>query len=208
MESKNLKRVILFDIQVKPRSKESKKETKTKRLEIYTDGSCLKNPGSGGWAFLIKRYDHHEPFPSKAETSSNDEATDLKPFAEETGSGGEKTTTNNRMELKAVIECLKSIDSDPCDDITIWVDSKYVKDGITDWIQSWKKNDWKKSNGGAVLNKDLWMELDELVVKKRDFIRWKWVKGHSGQKDNEVVDKLASTAAKNMERQKETDSKV
>lgn len=168
--------------------KQTKKEKQTEKLIIYTDGSCLKNPGNGGWAYLIKHF-YEDDFEDESEK---------KPFLEKNGSGSEKDTTNNRMELKAVIECLKFLKNNKCENITINVDSKYVMDGITDWIYSWKKNNWKKSTGGSVLNKDLWLELDSLVSEKRDFIQWKWVKGHSGQKENDIVDKLASKAAKSL----------
>ena len=137
-------------------------------IKIYTDGSCLKNPGNGGWAAII-----------------NDDG-DIKRV-----SGSEKNTTNNRMELMAPLNALKGMD--PNKEIEIYTDSQYVKLGITDWIHKWIKNNWQTSNKEPVKNKDLWMELYDLT--KSHEIKWIWVKAHSGNKLNEEVDLLAKQAA-------------
>ena len=138
-------------------------------INIWTDGACSGNPGPGGWGALIK-YD-----------SSTKEI-----------SGSEKNTTNNRMEMMAVIEALKYIDTDS--KINIYTDSKYVKEGITNWITSWKKNNWKNKKKKDVKNKDLRVELDTLSQKHN--ISWNWVKGHSGNIENDIADKLATEAIK------------
>ena len=137
-------------------------------IKIYTDGSCLKNPGNGGWAAIIC-------------TKNN-----IKKI-----SGSEKDTTNNRMELMATINALKEVNSE--DLIEINTDSKYVKNGITDWIHNWIKNNWKTSNKEDVKNKDLWVQLHELSNNSK--IKWKWVKAHAGNPLNEEVDLLAKKAA-------------
>jgi ribonuclease HI len=137
-------------------------------IKIYTDGSCLKNPGNGGWAAII---------------CSKDEMKKI--------SGREKDTTNNRMELLATINALKEVNSD--DLIEIYTDSKYVKNGITDWIHNWIKNNWKTSNKEDVKNKDLWVQLHELNNNSK--IKWNWVKAHAGNPLNEEVDLLAKKAA-------------
>ena len=134
------------------------------KLKIYTDGACSGNPGKGGWAAIIL-------------DDSNQSSI----------SGSESNTTNNRMELMAPIMALKKIKKKS--EITIFTDSKYVKDGITDWIKKWKLNNWKSSNKKPVKNKDLWVELDNLTDKHS--IKWEWVKGHSGDYGNEIADKLA-----------------
>ena len=137
-------------------------------IKIYTDGSCLKNPGNGGWAAII---------------CTNDEIKKI--------SGSEKDTTNNRMELLATINALKEVNSE--DLIEIYTDSKYVKNGITDWIHNWIKNNWKTSNKEDVKNKDLWVQLHELSNNSK--IKWNWVKAHAGNPLNEEVDLLAKKAA-------------
>ena len=137
-------------------------------IKIYTDGSCLGNPGNGGWAAII--------FIGKNKIS-------LK--------GSKKNTTNNQMELLAPIKALKKIPID--EKIEIFTDSKYLKLGITEWIFKWKKNGWKTSNKKKVKNLELWKELDSLVDKRQ--IKWSWVKAHSGNKNNEEVDLLARSAA-------------
>ena len=137
-------------------------------IKIYTDGSCLGNPGNGGWAAII--------FIGKKKIA-------LK--------GNKKNTTNNQMELLAPIKALKKIDID--EKIEIFTDSKYLKLGITEWIFKWKKNGWKTSNKSKVKNLELWKELDNLVDKYQ--IKWSWVKAHSGNKNNEEVDLLARNAA-------------
>ena len=140
-------------------------------INIWPDGACSGNPGPGGWGALIK-YDN-----STKEIS-----------------GSEKNTTNNRMEMMAVIEALKYIDTES--KINIYTDSKYVKEGITNWIISWKKNNWKNSQKKDVKNKDLWVELDSLSLKHN--INWNWVKGHSGNIENDIADKLATEAIKDL----------
>ena len=140
-------------------------------INIWTDGACSGNPGPGGWGALIK-YD-----------SSTKEI-----------SGSEKNTTNNRMEMMAVIEALKYIDTKS--KINLYTDSKYVKEGITNWIISWKKNNWKNSKKNDVKNKDLWVELD--ILSQKHNISWNWVKGHSGNIENDIADKLATEAIKDL----------
>ena len=137
-------------------------------IVIYTDGSCLSNPGNGGWAAIIN------------------ENNELKKI-----SGSEKNTTNNRMELMAPIYALKQIK--PGSDIKIYTDSQYVKSGITDWINTWLSNNWKTSKKEDVKNKDLWIELYNL--NKSFNIQWNWVKAHDGNPLNEEVDLLAKKAA-------------
>ena len=137
-------------------------------IKIYTDGSCLGNPGFGGWAAII---------------FLNDKKIKIK--------GKKKNTTNNQMELMASIKALKKIPVGK--KVQIYTDSKYVKMGITEWIESWKKNNWKTSSKKKVKNKDLWKELDRLSEKFQ--IKWLWVKGHSGDIANEEVDQLAREAA-------------
>ena len=138
---------------------------------VYTDGACSGNPGPGGWGVIIL-----------------DEAENQVSL-----SGKEKSTTNNRMELMAPIMALKKIKKSS--QITIYTDSTYLKDGITIWINNWKKNDWKSANKKPVKNKDLWVILDKLTEKK--LIIWKWVKAHAGNKFNEIADKLATEAINN-----------
>ncbi len=143
-------------------------------ITIYTDGACSGNPGPGGWGCVIIADGTEIPL-----------------------SAGEKLTTNNRMELLAVIEGLKHISMRPDLSqraITIVTDSQYVKNGITEWIINWKKNGWKTAAKKPVKNQDLWIDLDELVSKFS--IEWQWVRGHSGDKYNEMCDKLAVEASK------------
>ena len=136
-------------------------------LEIYTDGACRGNPGVGGWGAILK-YD--------------DKIKEINGFSKE--------TTNNIMELSAVIKALKELNRS-CN-IIITTDSNYVKDGITKWIHNWKKNGWKTANKKPVKNKELWLELDNLVTQHQ--INWKWIKGHSGHPENERADQLANQA--------------
>ena len=137
-------------------------------IKIYTDGSCLTNPGDGGWAAII---------------NIDGEIKKI--------SGNEKNTTNNRMELMAPINALKYINSK--DPIEIFTDSKYVKNGITEWINTWVLNNWKTSNKEDVKNKDLWIELYKLNQSLN--VKWNWVKAHAGDTLNEEVDTLAKEAA-------------
>ena len=134
------------------------------KLKIYTDGACSGNPGKGGWAAII-----------------------LDESNQSNISGSENNTTNNRMELMAPIMALKKIKKKS--EITIFTDSKYVKDGITDWIKKWKVNKWKSSNKKPVKNKDLWIKLDNACLRHK--ITWKWVKAHAENKYNNLADKLA-----------------
>ena len=137
-------------------------------IKIYTDGSCLKNPGKGGWAAII---------------NVNNVIKEI--------SGSVKDTTNNKMELMAPIKAIQEVkEQQP---IEIYTDSQYVKLGITDWIHKWIKNNWQTSKKESVKNKELWMELYELT--KSHEIKWIWVKAHAGNKLNEEVDLLAKQAA-------------
>ena len=142
------------------------------KIQMFTDGSCLNNPGPGGWAALL-RFNG----------------------TEKTFTGGKNKTTNNQMELMAVIGGLKAL-TKPCM-IELYTDSKYVLDGYTKWLEGWKKRGWKKSNKKPVLNKEYWIELDELGSKH--VIKWHWVKGHSGHIENEIVDDLARYEAEKIQ---------
>ena len=137
-------------------------------IKIYTDGSCLKNPGNGGWAAII---------------FMNGKKISIK--------GNKKNTTNNQMELMAAIEALKKIPTEQ--EVQIYTDSKYVKIGITEWINKWSQNNWKTSSKQKVKNLELWLELNE--ISKKHKIKWFWVKGHAGDPINEKVDALAKKAA-------------
>ena len=137
-------------------------------IKIYTDGSCLENPGNGGWAAII---------------INNGKKTNIK--------GSKKNTTNNQMELLAPIEALKKIPKGS--KVQIFTDSKYVKSGITEWIYNWKKNGWKTANKQEVKNKDLWTELD--ILANEFEISWNWVKAHSADELNNEVDLIAREAA-------------
>ena len=134
---------------------------------IYTDGACKGNPGVGGWGAILN-YENKEK--------------EINGFS--------KKTTNNIMELTAVIEALKQLNR-ICE-IIITTDSNYVKDGITDWIKKWKINGWKTANKKAVKNKELWINLD--ILTQEHTITWKWIKGHSGHPENERADWLANQA--------------
>lgn len=141
-----------------------------KSIEIFTDGSCLGNPGPGGYGAVLKYQQHVKEL-----------------------SGGFTQTTNNRMELMAAIaalECLK----EPCQ-IDLLTDSQYVRQGIMQWMQNWKRNNWRTSNKEPVKNKDLWQRLDAACQQHQ--IRWHWVKGHAGHVENERCDELAREAASN-----------
>ncbi len=142
-----------------------------KRVEIFTDGACRGNPGPGGWAALLK-------------IELNGEGV------EKLVQGAERDTTNNRMELTAAIEGLKSLNQ-PCE-VSLTTDSQYVRQGITKWVSAWKKNGWKTSQKKPVKNQDLWVELDRVIDSHQ--IEWHWVKGHSGHEENERVDQAANDA--------------
>lgn len=135
------------------------------KIIIYTDGACSGNPGIGGWGALIITDDNCQEF-----------------------YGGEKATTNNQMELTAVIKALEFV-GDTDRDISVWTDSQYVKNGMTEWIINWKKNGWKNAQKKDVKNKDLWIQLDKLTSNKN--VSWHWIKGHNGHPENERVDELA-----------------
>jgi len=138
-------------------------------IKIYSDGACSGNPGPGGWGAVI---------------IDGETKTEL--------SGGESNTTNNRMEMTAVIEALKVMEEKK--DIVVTTDSNYVKNGITQWIHGWLKNNWQTAAKKPVKNQDLWKELWELSNLYN--IKWEWVKGHSGHPENERCDKLATDQAK------------
>ncbi|MBS0456152.1 MAG: ribonuclease HI [Proteobacteria bacterium] len=140
----------------------------TKSVEIHTDGACLGNPGPGGWAALLR-------------------------FAgrEKELAGGEPATTNNRMELMAAIAGLEAL-REPCE-VALHTDSKYVQQGITEWLPGWMRRGWKTSGGEPVKNQDLWQRLH--AASSRHRVRWLWVKGHAGHPDNERVDALARAQA-------------
>ena len=136
-----------------------------KDVIIYTDGACRGNPGPGGWGALIK-FDN----------------------AQKEIFGGQNNSTNNQMELSAAIEGLSTL-KEPCN-VKLFTDSKYVMDGITQWIQNWKKNNWKTTAKKEVKNKALWQQLDQLMAYHE--VQWHWVKGHSGDPGNETADLLAN----------------
>ncbi len=139
------------------------------RVEIFTDGACSGNPGPGGWGAILRWKDTEKEL-----------------------SGGAAETTNNRMELTAVIEALKILKVSCV--VSLYTDSKYVMDGVTQWLPNWKKNNWRTTNKKSeVKNVDLWQQLDELLPKHE--ILWNWVKGHNGHPENERVDKLAREQA-------------
>lgn len=138
-----------------------------RELQIFTDGACSGNPGPGGWAALLRYGD-----------------------IEKTLSGGESDTTNNRMEMMAVIEALESLKR-ACT-VAIHTDSRYVMDGMTQWIHKWKASGWKTAAKKPVKNADLWQRLDDAASQHA--IEWHWVKGHSGHPENERVDALARRA--------------
>lgn len=140
-------------------------------VTLYTDGGCRGNPGPGGWGAVLIYGDH-----------------------EKTLKGSEADTTNNRMELLAAIEGLDALNrAVPVD---LYTDSKYVQQGITQWIHNWKKNGWKTAGKKPVKNQDLWQRLDQLMAKHE--VTWHWVKGHAGHKYNEMADQLANQAMDEM----------
>ncbi|MDO5351588.1 MAG: ribonuclease HI [Succinatimonas sp.] len=141
-----------------------------KKVSLFTDGSCLKNPGPGGFAAIL-RYGN----------------------AQKEISLGYTLTTNNRMELMAVIKGLNAL-KEPCE-VTITTDSQYVKNGMTKWLEGWKKNGWRTSNKTPVKNQDLWQLLD--TECQRHKLHWEWVKGHDGHPENERCDQLARSCASN-----------
>ena len=141
-----------------------------KQVTIYTDGACSGNPGPGGWGTVLLSGEHRKEI-----------------------SGGDPQTTNNRMELTAAIEALKALNAHAR--VDLYTDSTYVKKGITEWINNWKKNGWKRRSGKHLLpvkNADLWRELDRLVAKHD--VTFHWVEGHAGNEENERCDELARGA--------------
>jgi len=138
------------------------------RVEIFTDGACRGNPGPGGWAALLR---------------SGERELEL--------SGGEKLTTNNRMELQAAIEALRALKRPSS--VELHTDSNYVRDGITKWIHGWQRNGWRTADKKPVKNAELWQQLLDASAPHQ--VRWHWVKGHSGHPENDRVDALACAAA-------------
>ena len=143
----------------------SRGDKEMEQIEIYTDGACKGNPGPGGWGALLRSGEHEKEI-----------------------FGGERHTTNNRMEITAVIESLKLVKKKA--KVCIYTDSTYVKDGISSWIKQWKINGWKTAAKKPVKNEELWRELDLLVSQHQ--IEWIWVKGHAGDEGNERADALAN----------------
>ena len=136
-----------------------------KQVEIFTDGACRGNPGPGGWGVLL-RYRGRERHLY----------------------GGEPDTTNNRMELRAAIEGLRAL-KEPCE-VSLTTDSEYVRNGISSWMDNWKKRDWQTAGRKPVKNRDLWQALDEQNQRHR--VEWHWVRGHTGHRENEIADQLAN----------------
>lgn len=139
-----------------------------KQVEVHTDGACLGNPGPGGWGALLRFRGREREL-----------------------AGGEAQTTNNRMELLAAIMALEAL-TEPCD-VDLYTDSKYVQQGIAEWLPNWVRRGWRTAAGEPVKNQDLWQRLD--AAAKRHQVRWHWVKGHAGHPDNERVDALARAEA-------------
>ena len=138
-----------------------------KRVDIFTDGACSGNPGPGGWAAILRAGAHEREI-----------------------SGGEPATTNNRMELLAVINALNALRA--ASDVTVHTDSRYVMDGATQWLRRWKTNGWKTSDKKPVRNDDLWRALDSAMSAHK--VQWRWIRGHSDHVDNERADALARAA--------------
>lgn len=136
-------------------------------IEVYTDGSCLGNPGFGGWGVICSKF---------------------------RVSGGLRHTTNNAMEMTAVVKALETCLEKGILDIKLITDSNYVKNGITSWIRNWKRNGWRTASGGDVKNKELWIQIDTLSSRMRS-VEWSWVKAHNGHPMNEAVDDLARSEA-------------
>jgi ribonuclease HI len=134
------------------------------KVEIYTDGACSGNPGPGGWGAILRYGDHEKEM-----------------------NGGESETTNNRMEMMAVIESLSALKKS-CD-VDLYTDSTYVKDGVTKWMDGWKKKGWKTAAKKPVKNQDLWERIDSEIIRHN--VTWHWVKGHAGHPENERADELA-----------------
>jgi ribonuclease HI len=139
----------------------------TARVDIFTDGACSGNPGPGGWGAILR-------------SGTNEKEI----------SGGERATTNNRMELTAAIRALEALKGPSV--VTIHTDSKYVMDGLTKWLPKWKRNGWKTADKQPVKNADLWRALDDGC--SRHDVKWRWVRGHDGHEENERADALARAA--------------
>ncbi|AQZ95491.1 ribonuclease HI [Halopseudomonas phragmitis] len=137
----------------------------TQAIEIFTDGACKGNPGPGGWGVLLRWGEHEKAL-----------------------CGGEPDTTNNRMELMAAIQGLQALKKSS--QVILTTDSEYVMKGIREWMPNWKKRGWKTSSRQPVKNADLWQQLDELVAQHQ--VEWRWVRGHSGHRENEIADALAN----------------
>jgi ribonuclease HI len=134
------------------------------KVKIYTDGACSGNPGPGGWGAILRYGDHEKEM-----------------------NGGEVETTNNRMEMMAVIEALSALKKS-CD-VDLYTDSVYVKDGVTKWLEGWKAKNWRTASKKPVKNQDLWERIDSAI--QRHNIEWHWIKGHAGHPENERADELA-----------------
>lgn len=149
----------------------------TEAIDVYTDGACKGNPGPGGWGVLLRSGDHtRELF------------------------GGEALTTNNRMELLAVIEALGALKR-PCR-VRLHVDSQYVLKGMTEWLAGWRARGWRTATGQPVKNQDLWQRLDALVQGSGHAIEWRWVRGHNGDAGNEQADALANRGVEQVQRRR------
>lgn len=148
----------------KPRSRKIKTTDSPITVDIYTDGACSGNPGPGGWGAILRYHDFEREM-----------------------NGGERYTTNNRMEMTAVIEALRTL-LQPCT-VNLHTDSQYVINGMTEWLVGWKRNGWRTHQRKPVNNIDLWKNLDQLCVKHK--VNWFWVKGHNGHPENERADLLA-----------------
>ena len=159
------------------RKRHAYEETALNTIEIYTDGACKGNPGPGGWGVLLKSADSQKEL-----------------------FGGELGTTNNRMELTAVIEALTALKRPS--HVTLHADSQYVLKGMTEWIVGWKSRGWKTAARQPVKNVDLWQRLDELVSTSGHKIDWRWVKGHNGDPGNEHADALANRGVEQVLRQR------
>jgi ribonuclease HI len=145
----------------------------TKKVRLITDGSCLGNPGQGGWAAILRFNEHQREL-----------------------FGYAPHTTNNRMELTAAIEGLKAL-KEPCE-VEVITDSEYLKNGITKWVPNWKRRNWMTADKKPVINRELWEELDEVTAKHQ--VTWSWTKGHASHADNNRCDELAQTAAREQRR--------
>ena len=144
---------------------QTKSERSTPHIIIYTDGACKGNPGPGGWGAVLRSGEHEKQI-----------------------HGGEKLTTNNRMEISAVIFALKALKQRSI--VELWTDSQYVQKGVTEWLEGWKKRGWKTASKDPVKNADLWQELDALLPHHEK--SWHWVRGHNGHPGNELADLLAN----------------